>query len=82
MDSLRENHKEFIKNNRLILKSQQRIRRKKYNVFTEKVKKIPLSANDDKKIQQIDSIEMYAYGTGKDLVCKKGEINCNKTIIR
>ena len=49
MDSLRENHKEFIKNNRLILKSQQIIRRKKYNVFTEKIKKIPLSANDDKK---------------------------------
>ena len=30
-----ENYKEFIKNNRLILKSQQRFRSKKQNVLTE-----------------------------------------------
>ena len=31
-------------------------------------------------MQSIDSIETYAYGTRKDLVCKKGEIKCNNTI--
>ena len=37
------------KNNRLILKSQQRFKSKKHNVFTEAVNKIALSANNDKK---------------------------------
>ena len=51
-DNLRENHKEFIKkNNKLILKSQQRFRGEKYNVFTEEVNKIALSPIDDKRIQ-------------------------------
>ena len=27
-------------------------------------------------MQSIDSIETYAYGTSKDLVCKKEEIKC------
>ena len=39
MDSLRKNDKEFIRNNRLILKSQRRIRREKHNAFTEEVKR-------------------------------------------
>ena len=52
MNSLRENHKEFIKN-KLILKLQQRFRSKKHHVFKEEVSKIALSANDDKGIQSI-----------------------------
>ena len=40
--------------------------KRKYNVFTEEVNKIGLSANDDKKIQATNSIETYAYGTSKD----------------
>ena len=28
-------------------------------------------------MQSIDSIETYAYGMNKDLVCKKEEIKCN-----
>ena len=71
MDSLRENHKEFIKRNILILKSQQRIRSKKDNILTEEVHKIALNANDDKRIQSIDSIETYGYGTIEDLVFRK-----------
>ena len=56
MDSLRESHKEFIENNKLILKSQQRFTINKHYVFTEEVSRIALSANYDKKIQLIDSI--------------------------
>ena len=59
MNSLRENHEEFIKNNKLILNSQQRIRSEKHNVFTEKVNKVALSANDHKIMQLIGSIETY-----------------------
>ena len=61
------NHKE------LILKSQQSFRSE--IVFTEEFKEIARSANDDKRIQSIDSIKTYAYRTSKDLVFKKEEIN-------
>ena len=47
VDSLRENYKDFIKNNKLILKSQWKVRSKKHTVFNEDVKKIALSTNDD-----------------------------------
>ena len=47
IDSLRKNHRELIKSNKLILKSQQKFRSKKHNVFTEEVSKIALSAKED-----------------------------------
>ena len=49
--------KEFIKNNKLILKTQQRFKSKRHNVFTEEVNKIALSSSDDKRMQSIDLIE-------------------------
>ena len=62
-----------IKDNRLILKSQQRFRSEKYNVFTEEVNKIALIANDDKRIQSIDSTETYAYQINEKIIQKKEE---------
>ena len=50
MDNLRENHKEFIENREIILKSQQWLKREKHNVSTEKVHKIVLTGNNDKWI--------------------------------
>ena len=32
------------------------------------------------RIKSIDSIETYAYGMRKDLVCKKEEMKCNNII--
>ena len=49
--------KKFIKNNKLILKTQQRFKNERLNVFTEEINKIALSSNDDKRIQSIDLIE-------------------------
>ena len=57
MNSFWENHKEFIKNKRLILKTQQRFRSKKDNVFTEETSNTALSANDDKRIKSANSVE-------------------------
>ena len=42
--------------------------------------KIALSANDVKRKQSIDSVETCAYGTSKDLICKKEKTKCNKII--
>ena len=39
-----------------------------------------MRANDDKKIQSIDSVETCAYGTSKDLVSKREETKCNNII--
>ena len=70
-ESLRENHNEFIKNNKLvwIWKTQQRFKHERYNVFTEEINKIALSSKDDKRVQSIDSAETY--GMKKDAICKK-----------
>ena len=43
-------------------------------------KLIRLGSNDDKRIQSTDSIETYAHGTSKDLVCTKEEIKCKNVI--
>ena len=39
-----------------------------------------LSSNDDKRIQSVDSIETYAYGTSIDLVSQKEETKCNSIL--
>ena len=79
VNSLWENHKEFLKR-QLLLNAQQIFRSKNHSLFTEDVNKIAFSANDDKKIKSIDSIETYAYGTSKGLVSEKEEIKCNNVI--
>ena len=82
VDCIKENHKEFMKNNKSILKSQQRFQSESHNVFTEEINKIALSSNDDKRMQSIDLIETYRYRTSKDLVSEKEEIKCNHIIKR
>ena len=77
-----KNHKKFIRSNKSILKTQQRFKSEKHNVFTEDVNKITSSLNDDKRMQSFDSIEISAYGTSKDLVSEKEEIKCNSVITR
>ena len=77
--SLKKDHKEFRKNNKLALKTQQRFKSERH-VFTEEINKNTLSSNDDKRMQSIDSIETYAYGTSKDQVSEKEEIKCNNII--
>ena len=75
VDSLKEDQKGLIKNNNLLLKTQQRFRIEKHNVFTEEINKIASCSINDKRMQWIDSIETYAYGMNKNLVCKKKKLN-------
>ena len=46
-----------MKNNKLMLKTQQRFKSERHNVFTEESNKIGLGSNDDKRVQSIDWIE-------------------------
>ena len=75
IECLKKDHKEFIKNNKSILKSQERFNSEKRNVFTEEINKIAFSSNDDKRMQSINSIEIYAYRMREDLVSEK--MRCN-----
>ena len=63
-----------------MLKTHQKFKIDKHNVFTEETIKISLSSNDDKRMKQIDSIETYAHGASKDLISEREEIKCNNII--
>ena len=64
--------KEFVKN-KATLKTY-RFKSERHNVFTEVINKIALSANDDKRIQSIDSTETYAYGMNEDITYAKEKL--------
>ena len=57
-------------NNKIILKSQQRFKSDHHNVYTEKINKIALSSNHDKRLQTFDRIKTYPYGTNTFKVCE------------
>ena len=56
--------------NEIILKSQQRFKSERHDVYTEEVNKIALSSNDNKRLQTFDRITSYPYGTNAGKVCK------------
>ena len=51
-----KDYKEYLKNNTVILKSQQKFISEAHSAFTEKFKKIALGAYDDKRIQMSDRV--------------------------
>ena len=48
ISSLKKDNEEFIKSNKLILKTQQRFKSGRHNVYVEEVNKVDLSSNNDK----------------------------------
>ena len=75
LDSLKKNHKKFIKNKKSILKIQQKFK-------SEEINKIVLNSNDDKRIHSIDLIEIQPYGMTKDLISEKEKTICKNLIKR
>lgn len=66
-----QDYKDCLKNTKTILKSQQSFRSEPYSIYTEKVHKIALSVNDDKRIQTLDVVISCLYGTGPGSVITK-----------
>ena len=58
-----KNYTDCLRNDKITLKSQQRFKSDHHDVYTEKVYKIALSSNDDKRLQTHDKITTYPYGT-------------------
>ena len=57
-------------NNETVYRSQERFKSYNHDVYTEDVNKIPLSNNDDKRIQTFDRIGKYPYGTNAFKACE------------
>ena len=64
-------YKNCLLNNEIILKLQQRFKSKAHNLFTEEIKKIALSCNDDKRLQTFDRISSYSYGANPGKACER-----------
>ena len=50
VDCLKEHQRRFVDKNKLILKTQQRFKSWRHNIFAEEITKIALGSNDDKRI--------------------------------
>ena len=74
VESLIENHRVFIENNKLLLRKQLGLKSEKHDVFTEEINKISLSYNDDERISSIDALETYPHGMSKDILSKREKI--------
>ena len=55
-------YKNFLLNNKIILKSQQRFKSEAHDVYTENINKTALSINDERRLQTSDRISRYPYG--------------------
>ena len=65
-----EEYKDCLLNAKAVLKSQQRFKSERHDVYTKEFNKIALSSNDDKRLQTSDRITTYPYGTSAGKVCK------------
>ena len=63
-------YKDCLMNNKVILKSQQRFKSERHDVYIEEVNNIALSSNNDKRLQTYDRITSYPYGISAGKVCK------------
>ena len=54
-------YKDCLLNDKTMIKSQKRFKSEKHDLYTEKVNKIVLSSNDDKRLQTFDKITIYPY---------------------
>ena len=59
-----------IKIHCLTIKPQLRFKSDLHEVYTEEVNKIAVNSNDDKRLQTIDRVTTYPYGTNAFKVCE------------
>ena len=59
------------------LKSQQIFKSEAHNVYTEEINKIPLSTNDNKTLQTVDRITIYAFKVCEsEMLLKYMKVRC------
>ena len=75
-----KNYKDCLTNSKAVYRSQERIKSYSDYVYTEKVNKISLSSNDDKRLQTFDKITTHPYGINTLKVCESEMLNSNRLI--
>ena len=65
-----ENYKDSLFYNKTISKSQQRFKSDHHKVNAEKVNKIAISSDDDKRLQTFTRVTTYSYETNVFKVCE------------
>ena len=65
-----KNYKDCQSHDEIILKSRQRFKSDRHNVYTDQINKTARSSNDDKRLQTSDKITAYPYGANAFKVCK------------
>ena len=73
-----ENYKDFLFNNKIIIKSQQRFRSDHHKRYNEEVIKIALSSKDDKRLQTSDKVTTYPYRINTFKACESEMLSKNK----
>ena len=68
-------YKDCLLTNEIVLKSQQRFKSERHDVYTEEIDKIALSSNNDKRLETFDRITSYPYETSVGKVCKTELLN-------
>ena len=66
-----ENYKNCLFNDKTILKPQQRFKTYLHVVYTEKINKIALSSNDNKRLQTFGRVTTFPHGTNVFKLCTK-----------
>ena len=62
--------KNWLLNNEIILKPQQRFKSEAHHVYTEKINKSAVSSDDYKRLQTFDRFTSYPYDANVGKVCK------------
>ena len=75
-----ENYKDCLLNDKILLISQQSFKSDYHEVYIEEINKIPLSSNDDRRLQTSDRIKTYPYGKNAFKVCESELLKCKKFI--
>ena len=63
-------YKNCLLNDKVVLKSQQRFKSERHDLYTENFNNIALSNNVDKRLPTFNKITTYPYGTNVGKVCK------------
>ena len=74
-------NKYCLLNKEISLKWQQRFKTEAHNAYNEKINKIALSSNDDKRLQTFNRITLYPYGASVGKLCKTDLLSRYKWLI-
>lgn len=77
-----DDFKECYETSRIQYRTQHRFASEKHVVYTQRINKVALSINDDKRIQDNDRNKIYAYGTSVCIICKEELVKITRNLER